>query len=256
MFNWIRFSCSFDWMTESNDLVYADDTTLFATSSQSAVESLSPFQNAASVLGMHISWPKTKVQNLGTGQPLSDVSVDAHNVDCVDNFTYLGSVQSSDGYSRPDIRRRIALAASVMSSLSIIWRDQRLLLSTKTRIYQTLVVSVLLYASDTIRYDSVYLTCSKKLTGSQLSLPHGDMDTTRCWCQDTRGLPHEVSTADPPHPLAGSHSQLRGRCAYRPTPSNGEHQETTWSHLWARGENVTQHSSSPSIETTGRGITR
>ena len=25
----------------------------------------------------------------------------------------------------------------------------------------------------TIRYDSVYLTYSKKLTGSQLSLPHG-----------------------------------------------------------------------------------
>ena len=25
----------------------------------------------------------------------------------------------------------------------------------------------------TIRYDSVYLTCSKKLTGSQLSPPHG-----------------------------------------------------------------------------------
>jgi len=25
----------------------------------------------------------------------------------------------------------------------------------------------------TIRYDSVYLTCSKKLTVSQLSLPHG-----------------------------------------------------------------------------------
>ena len=25
----------------------------------------------------------------------------------------------------------------------------------------------------TIRYDSGYLTCSKKLTGSQLSLPHG-----------------------------------------------------------------------------------
>jgi len=26
-----------------------------------------------------------------------------------------------------------------------------------------------------IRYDSAYLTCSKKLTGSQLSLPHGKM---------------------------------------------------------------------------------
>ena len=42
---------------------------------------------------------KTKVQNLGTGQPPSDVSVDAHHVECVDNFTYLGSVQSSDNYS-------------------------------------------------------------------------------------------------------------------------------------------------------------
>ena len=80
------------------DLVYAGDTTLFATSSQSAAESLSSFQNAASVFRMHISWPKTKVQNLGTGQRLSDVSVDTHHVECVNNFTYLGSVQSSDGY--------------------------------------------------------------------------------------------------------------------------------------------------------------
>ena len=78
-------------LSSFTDLVYADDTTLFATSSQSAAESLSSFQNATSVLGMHISWPKTKVQNLGTGQPLSDVSVDSHHVECIDNFTYLGS---------------------------------------------------------------------------------------------------------------------------------------------------------------------
>jgi len=31
-----------------------------------------------------------------------------------------------------------------------------------------------------IRYDSVYLTCSKKLTGSQLSLPHGINKTLKC----------------------------------------------------------------------------
>ena len=32
----------------------------------------------------------------------------------------------------------------------------------------------------TIRYDSVYLTCSKKLTGSQLSLPHGINKKIKC----------------------------------------------------------------------------
>jgi len=33
---------------------------------------------------------------------------------------------------------------------------------------------------DTIRYDSVYLTCSKKLTGIQLSLPHGINKKLKC----------------------------------------------------------------------------
>ena len=33
---------------------------------------------------------------------------------------------------------------------------------------------------NTIRYDSVYLTCSKKLTGSQLSLPHGTNKKLNC----------------------------------------------------------------------------
>ena len=60
-----------------------------------------------------------------------------------------------------------------------------------------------------------------------------------------------MSTADSPHSLAGSRSQWRGRWAYRPAPSDGKHQETTWSHLWARSETVTQHSSSPSTDTTG-----
>ena len=33
---------------------------------------------------------------------------------------------------------------------------------------------------DTIRCDSVYLTCSKELTGSQLSLPHGTNKKLKC----------------------------------------------------------------------------
>jgi len=31
-----------------------------------------------------------------------------------------------------------------------------------------------------LRYDSEYLTCSKKLTGSQLSLPHGTNKKLKC----------------------------------------------------------------------------
>jgi len=33
---------------------------------------------------------------------------------------------------------------------------------------------------ETIRYDSVYLTCSTQLTGSELSLPHGINKKLKC----------------------------------------------------------------------------
>ena len=41
-------------------------------------------------------------------------------------------------------------------------------------------VTDILVGDDTIRYDSVYLTCNKKLTGSQLSLPHGTNKKLKC----------------------------------------------------------------------------
>jgi len=54
------------------------------------------------------------------------------------------------GYCRPaDVRRRITLVSSVMSYLDCIWKERRLPLPIKTRVYLALVQSVLLYASDT-----------------------------------------------------------------------------------------------------------
>jgi len=54
-----------------------------------------------------------------------------------------------DGHWRPDINRHIGLASSVMSALHNIWKDRYLSISTKIRIYQALVQSVLLYAAET-----------------------------------------------------------------------------------------------------------
>jgi len=129
------------------DLVYADDTAFPVKSTAEAVSSLNSFSETASALGFR--WPKTTLQNLGTGTQPPAIEVDGNTVDSVDNFISLGSLLSSDGYSRPDINRRIGLASSVMSALSHIWKDRHLSLTTKTRIYQTLVLFVLLYAAET-----------------------------------------------------------------------------------------------------------
>jgi len=101
------------------------------------------------VFGLRISWPKTKIQNVGFGPQPPSILVDGNPVDSVSTFIYLGSLQSSDGYCRPDVRRRITLASSVTSSLDCIWKECRLPLPIKIRVYLALVQSVLLYVSET-----------------------------------------------------------------------------------------------------------
>ena len=95
-----------------SDLVYADDTAFFVKDAADATESSNP-------------------------------------ADLMESFTYLGSIQTSDGYCRSDIARRIGLESSAMSSLNNIWNTKHLSIQTKVRVYQTLVLSILLYASET-----------------------------------------------------------------------------------------------------------
>jgi len=85
-----------------SDLVYADDTALLVNSASEAISCLDSFNDTAATLGLRVSWPKTKLQNLGAGIKLPAIVVDGNTVDSVDSFVYLGSVLTSDGYCHPD----------------------------------------------------------------------------------------------------------------------------------------------------------
>ena len=50
---------------------------------------------ASSKLGLHIFWTKTKVQNIGAGQPASNLLVNGQAVEGVHSFVYLGSTINS-----------------------------------------------------------------------------------------------------------------------------------------------------------------
>jgi len=50
----------------------------------------------ASKFGLHVSWSKTKIQNLGCGSTPSPVVVNGNTVEPVEDFTYLGSIQTSN----------------------------------------------------------------------------------------------------------------------------------------------------------------
>ena len=133
----ILFCVAIDWMIQHmsfgpgitvgsstfTDLVYADDAALLLPSATDAATSLKSFSDSASHLGLNISWPKTELQNIGSGPGPPDVSVDGSAVESVNGFVCLGDLQSSDGQCRPDLTRRIGLACAVMTSLKRIWSD-------------------------------------------------------------------------------------------------------------------------------------
>ena len=63
-------------------------------------------------------------------------------------FTYLGSGVVSGSSSTPEVHRRICLVSSIVGQLDRVWRNRRLSLNMKLRLYTSLVQSVLLHGSE------------------------------------------------------------------------------------------------------------
>ena len=110
---------------------------------------LQNIEQESAKLGLHISWTKTKIQNIGAGSTAPTVTVLGQDVEGVDRFTYLGSLIDSPGGCRTECLRRIGMASSCMRDLAAVWKQKHLSLQTKLRLYSSLVTPVLLYGSDT-----------------------------------------------------------------------------------------------------------
>ena len=134
---------------------------------------LEVFETTASQLGLHISWQKTKIQNLGAGDSTPCPPVCDHSLEEVTEFTYLGSVQSTSGRCQPDIIRRIGIAFTAMHSMNKVWRQTRLQLQTELRLYQTCILSILLCGSETWtllqedlrKLEAFHMRCQRMILG-------------------------------------------------------------------------------------------
>ena len=85
---------------------------------------------------------------MGHGGVRPALSIGA-NTDSVSEFIFLDSKITTDGHSTPEVMRRIALAASAMNQLGRVWKQRNLSRITKLRLYETCVLSVLLYCAET-----------------------------------------------------------------------------------------------------------
>src|SRR5580692_1236731 len=85
----------------------------------------------------------------------------------------MNSFLKSSGRSRPDILRRICIAASLLNSMSRVWTQTKLSLNTKLRLYNTCIVPVLLcgsetwtlLAADVSRLQAFHMRCQRRILG-------------------------------------------------------------------------------------------
>ena len=71
---------------------------------------------------------------MDAGDQPSTILIDGVPVEGVEEFICLGSKQSSNGFSRRDVLRRIGLACSVMNSLQWVWKCSSLSIDTKVHL--------------------------------------------------------------------------------------------------------------------------
>ena len=110
---------------------------------------------------------------LGHGVTPASVQLQGHVVESTDRFTYLGSDIHSSERSTPEILRRIGLASNIFGRLANIWKRTGLSLQTKIRLYNALVISVLLYGSETWtllkaderRLEAFHMNCQRRILG-------------------------------------------------------------------------------------------
>ncbi|BHF81197.1 hypothetical protein SprV_0702432700 [Sparganum proliferum] len=133
-----------------NDLDYADDIALLASSFGDLQSMVSRVNEVAKSVGLSINAGKTKVfLSRIPDQEKAPLGIDGCQLEEVDSFKYLGARLLPNGQSKDDIVSRIDAARWVFPSLrKCLWNRRDLSIATKIRVYRASVRSVLLYGCE------------------------------------------------------------------------------------------------------------
>ena len=104
---------------------------------------------ACNDFGLTISLKKTNVLGQDTMQ-LPAITIDEHELDVVEKFTYLGCTITNNLSLDTEIDKRIGKAATTVAHLtSRVWTNPKLTVKTKMVVYNACVVSTLMCGSET-----------------------------------------------------------------------------------------------------------
>ncbi|XP_056017320.1 uncharacterized protein LOC130053779 [Ostrea edulis] len=135
------------------DLDFADDICMLSHRFQDAKEQTISLESTARQIGLLINPVKAKIMKINTAQT-KKLQIRHKEVENIEEFTYLGSIISTTGGTDEDIKARKRKAQQAFAMLKPVWRSTTLRTSTKLRLFNSNVKSVLLYGSETWRETS------------------------------------------------------------------------------------------------------
>ena len=147
---------------EVKELRYADDTVLLAQKPEGLRRLLQSVKTHSESSGLYLNAKKTKIMDLDKS-PTTTIDVDGEQLENVNNFVYLGSRIDADGKSKPDIRRRIAIAISKLNTMAPLWK------STSTELkWRTLKACIFPFAIYGCEAWTISKTDEKKITSFEM----------------------------------------------------------------------------------------
>ena len=129
------------------DIDFADDLALLAHSHQHMQEKTSLLSSYGQQIGLKISLKKSEMMTLNIENP-SPILIDNDSIKSTEKFLYLGSTVASNGGADKDISRRLNKARNTFRLLNNVWKMKEYSIKTKIKIYQSCVLSTLLYGSE------------------------------------------------------------------------------------------------------------
>ena len=121
----------------SNNLRYADDTTLIAESKEELKSSLlMKMKEESEKAGLKLNIQKTKVM---ASSPIASWQIDGEIMETVTDFIFLGSKITEGGDCNHEIKRCLLLGRKAITNLVSVLKSRDITLSTKVHIVKAMV---------------------------------------------------------------------------------------------------------------------
>ena len=131
----------------TNNLSYADDTTLMAESEKELQSFLMRVKEKSEKTGL-----KLNIKFLASS-PITSWQIEADKVEVVTDFIFLGSKITADSNCSHEIKSHLPLGRKPMTNLDSVFKSRDITLPTKIHIVKAMVFPIVMYSCMDVRVE-------------------------------------------------------------------------------------------------------